>query len=325
MLAISAIVPVYNGRKYLNAAIASVLDQTLAPCELIVVDDGSTDGSCDFVQIPERPNCQFPISLIRRPNGGQSAARNTAAAAAKGDFLAFLDQDDVWYPHHLEALAALLTGTSKPGWVYSDLDQIDAQGSMVARRFIGALANHPKTLLSDMVAKDMFVVPTASLVNREAFEAVDGFDERLSGYEDDDLFLRMFQKGFDNFFLPEATAQWRTHEGSASTTQHMTRSRQIYVRKLIEMFPDDRVHMRFFARDLIAPRFLPTAIAGYVRAFVSNDEEFLTIQREEARFLLSLGRFSPRIHIAVVLMKWPRLFCSALRVAYPDRAWRLGL
>jgi glycosyltransferase involved in cell wall biosynthesis len=325
MLAISAIIPVYNGRKYLNAAIDSVLNQTRAPCELIVVDDGSTDGSCDSLQNFEQRNCRIPIRLICRPNGGQSAARNTAAASAKGDFLAFLDQDDLWYPHHLESLASLLAGMRKPGWVYSDLDQIDAQGLMVARRFIGARGNHPKTLLSDMVAQDMFIVPTASLVNREAFEAVGGFDERLSGYEDDDLFLRMFRNGCDDFFLPEATAQWRCHTGSASTTQRMTFSRRIYVRKLMEMFPDDRVHMRFFTRDLIAPRFLPTAIAGYGRALVDGDKELLAIHRDEARFLLSLGRFGPRIHVAVALMKWPWLFRSALRIAYPDRAWRLGL
>jgi hypothetical protein len=105
----------------------------------------------------------------------------------------------------------------------------------------------------------------------------------------------------------------------------MSLSRKIFMRKLLEMFPDDPGQMRFFARDLIAPRFLPTAVAGFARAIAQQDEELQALHREEARFLLSIGRFGTRAHIGVALMRWPRLFRAALRIAYPDRAWRLGL
>jgi glycosyltransferase involved in cell wall biosynthesis len=321
---ISAIIPVFNGRRFLKAAVASVLRQTLRPCELLLVDDGSSDGSCDEYLAPN-PNSPVPIRVIRRPNGGQSAARNTAASEATGSLLAFLDQDDIWYPHHLKDLSALMKQDDRLGWVYSDLDEIDAEGLLFARSIVQRMAAHPKERIIDLLMGDMFVVPSASLVRKSAFFSVGGFDECLSGYEDDDLFLRLFRNGYANRFLPQGTVQWRLYPGSASTTSRMAKSRRIYVRKLIAMFPDDRVHMRFFTRDLIAPRFLRAAIAGFARALAAGDAELLRLHREEARYLLHLGRFNGLIRATVALMGTPWLFSALLKAVKPDVAWRFGL
>src|SRR5271165_4876357 len=101
-ITISAIIPLYNGERFIQHALASIAGQTLAPRELIVVDDGSTD---DGVSIVERFGRTRPVTLIRKPNGGQSSARNVGVAHATGDLIAFLDQDDLWYPHHLDGLS----------------------------------------------------------------------------------------------------------------------------------------------------------------------------------------------------------------------------
>src|SRR6185436_20218557 len=96
---VSAILPVYNGGAHLVDAVESVARQTEPPDELIVIDDGSTDESqFEFLDSIPAP---FPIRIVRQPNAGQSAARNRGAATARGSLLAFLDQDDVWHPHHL--------------------------------------------------------------------------------------------------------------------------------------------------------------------------------------------------------------------------------
>ena len=94
---ISVILPTYNGTKFLNEAIKSVLGQTFTDFELIVVDDGSTDP--EVKKICERYGGE--ITYTYRENGGPSRARNTGIARARGDYICFLDQDDTWKPEKL--------------------------------------------------------------------------------------------------------------------------------------------------------------------------------------------------------------------------------
>ena len=91
----------------------------------------------------------------------------------------------------------------------------------------------------------MFVLPGRSLISRKAFDAVGGFDERLSGYEDDDLFLRLFRAGYANVFLETALSKWRIYPGSSSYTDRMRRSRAIYAEKPFEEYKDDPDRSRF--------------------------------------------------------------------------------
>src|SRR5258708_4402360 len=98
-LSIVAIIPLYNGARWIEQSIASVLAQTLQPEEFIVVDDGSTDNGPEIVF---RLAKDHPITLLRKPNGGQSSARNFGVAKSQSALIALLDQDDIWYPNHLK-------------------------------------------------------------------------------------------------------------------------------------------------------------------------------------------------------------------------------
>jgi glycosyltransferase involved in cell wall biosynthesis len=239
-LSIVAIVPLYNGAKFIEEAIRSVLAQTLQPAEFLVVDDGSTD---DGPAIVERIAKENPlIKLWRKSNGGQSSARNFGVARSKSALIALLDQDDVWYPHHLETLVKpFRRERAIPlGWVYSNLDEVDESGGMITRSLLNTMpAHHPKRTLIECLAMDMFILPSASLIAREAFEAVGGFDERLSGYEDDDLFLRLFRSGYDHVYIDQPLSKWRIYIGSTSYSPRMARSRMIYAEKLMATFPDN--------------------------------------------------------------------------------------
>ena len=306
---IVAIIPLYNGARWIEEAIASVLAQTRQPDEFIVVDDGSTDDGPEIVEQLAR---QYPtITLLRKSNGGQSSARNYAVARSKSSLIAFLDQDDIWYCSHLERLASHFQeqrDALKPlGWVYSNLDEVDEAGRLVNRNFLNVLApeQHPKLALDKCLSQDMYVVPSASMISRSAFESVGGFDEALSGYEDDDLFLRLFLRGYDNVFLNEALSQWRIHHSSASYTSRMGKSRMIYAEKLIRAFPNEPYRRRYWVRDCIVPRFVRNLLADYYAAMKEHDIAGMRQDISYLRVLRPYLSFRKRIALrcAVPFMK----------------------
>jgi glycosyltransferase involved in cell wall biosynthesis len=235
---ISVVVPVYNAcrsdPRYLREALASVLHQSYGSFELIVVDDGSTDGSAALCEeaLRARPD-EVEARLLHKPNGGQSSARNFGARHARGEWVSFLDQDDQFLPDKLARVAPLL----QPGvdMVYTDVDSMDADGRPLwvgLHRDHGCGGAHPKSALEDVILRNVMVVPGVMTLRRDFFLRLGGFDETLSGYEDDDLFLRVFQAG-TIAYLPESTMRWRMHgQMYSSSTRHLE-SRLRYWRKLL--------------------------------------------------------------------------------------------
>ncbi len=310
---ISVIVPTYNGSKYIRAAIESAIAQTLQPTEMLIVDDGSTDGTdalCESIETP------FPKYLLRQQNKRQSAARNLAITKATGKYLAFLDHDDIWYPRHLERLVPPLEEDERLGWTYSDIDEIDSAGKLISLRVLSSLnagVQHPKTNIFNMLAADMFIFPSAAVVRRTAFNEVGGFDERLSGYEDDDLFLRLFRAGWLNWYDPDASIRYRRHPASSAFSDRMWKSRDIFAGKLLEEYPDDKELVRFYVRDIIAPRFYGAALAEYYRHLPHQRWEqchmsVALMRRFTALTKMPWGRRRLRREIFLALMSNPQLF-----------------
>ena len=264
-LSIAAIIPLYNGARWIEQTIRSVLAQTVQPDEFIVVDDGSTDGGTGAA-IAE----QLGVTVLRKPNGGQSSARNYGVAHSTSALIALLDQDDAWYPHHLERLVRSFRRSSQGvplGWVYSDLDEVDESGGVIHRNFLTSIHTvHPKMSLAECLTRDMFILPSASLISREAFEAIGRFDERLCGYEDDDLFLRLFRAGYRSEYVGEALSQWRIYPSSTSYSPRMAKSRMIYARKLMDAYPDNPRQRRYWTKHCIAPRFFRTSAGEFLQA-----------------------------------------------------------
>lgn len=258
---VSVIIPLYNGERYIQAALDSVVRQSLLPLEIIIVNDGSTDEALAWLEKYKSP---VDMHIIHQDNAGQSAARNHGARVAKGNVLAFLDQDDVWYPHHLQRLVEPFYANSQLGWTYSDIDEIDRYGRVMTKAYLATQGiAQPKRSLIEFIVQDLFILPSTALVRKEAFEAVKGFDESLSGCEDDDLFLRLFLAGYDTVYLPEPLSQWRVRFDSASSNQRMVQSRDIYAQKLLNLFPDEPLMVRYYSRDCIAPRFYHLAAQQY--------------------------------------------------------------
>lgn len=296
---IAAIIPLYNGGRYIETSLRSVMAQTLPPDEVIVVDDGSTDSGPAIVRdliVREFPNVQ----LLHKENGGQSSARNFGVRSSKAELIALLDQDDAWYPQHLEVLVKpFITPPIGPqlGWVYSNLDEANGHGQLIRRKFLSMLpAPHPKTDLMPCLNGDMFILPSAALISRDAFEMVGGFDEQLSGYEDDDLFLRMFRMGFQNVFIDESLSKWCIHHESSSYSSRMRKSRVLYSRKLLHDYPDDIKRNQHYTKHLIAPRFYRHAYAEFRDALVSGEPERIAETKAELQFWLPW--MPPRVQVA---------------------------
>jgi glycosyltransferase involved in cell wall biosynthesis len=259
--AISVIMPVYNARRHdedhLAAALASVAAQTYRGFELIVVDDGSTDGTARLVGalVAEHPGTNLHM-ILRQENGGQSSARNFGARHAAGRWLAFLDQDDEWKPDRLGLVLPLLT--QDVDLVYTSADTIDVDGNLLQQdihRDRSLCGVHPRRSLDDVLLRDAYVMPGVVTVRKEFFERLGGFDERLSGYEDDDLFARAFAAGRVRY-LAVPTLRWRIYDASYSFSGRMTESRLRYWRKLLATFArhdrrrSEDITLRFF-RDFL--------------------------------------------------------------------------
>jgi glycosyltransferase involved in cell wall biosynthesis len=311
-LTIVAIVPLYNGELWIEQCLASILAQSRLPDEVIVVDDGSTDGGADIVRAIAEKNPL--IRMVAQINAGQSAARNLAISLTTCSHVALIDQDDVWYPNHLEELAAAVRDHHglRLGWVYSDFDDIDINGALVQRDFIERGHTHnPKRDLVRVLQEGFIIQPSATLIARAAILAVGGFDERLSGYEDDDLFLRIFMANYDNVYLPYPTSQWRIHETSGGGSARMESSLKIYGTKLIEMFPNDRWRGFYYRSDIIAPRIINTWLQMYVRASrYKNKPKMKLYAREAAQFVRYLRPRSRLTYAPILLVLRSPLFIS---------------
>jgi hypothetical protein len=130
---------------------------------------------------------------------------------------------------------------------------------------------------------------------------VGGFDERLSGYEDDDLFLRLFRAGYDNIFIERSLSQWRIFEGSSGHSQRMYVSAMIYMEKLVKSFPDDKFRGYYYARDFIGPRFVTTLLVVYGRSVRNRNAKQCREAVEHLKQVLPLLRWRAQIPLRIMI------------------------
>ena len=196
-LRISVILPVHGGARHLAQTLQAVAAQTLPVHEVIVVDDGSPDDSAG-VAVAAAIQAALPLRVMRQPCQGVAAARNAGWAAATGDAVGFLDQDDVWHPDHLARQAAVLQ--ARP--------EIDVVVSPYLHWFAGEEGFRDPALLWPPLAapaldeactgwvyhqflRDCWALTSATLLRRELLASSGGFDARLPFSEDWDLWLRL--------------------------------------------------------------------------------------------------------------------------------------
>jgi glycosyltransferase involved in cell wall biosynthesis len=183
---ISVIIPVYNGRKTISPVIQSVLDQTYPPSEIIVVDDGSTDGTSELVE----DTFGESVKCVRQENRGVSFARNMGASRASGEWLAFLDSDDVWLPRKLEEQVRAVRERPSCGAVLSEVFFVDANDNVTGQSSRNADCSRRESYLNDIV-KNPILLPSTMMIKRDKFMELGKFDESLFTAEDLDFHLNL--------------------------------------------------------------------------------------------------------------------------------------
>jgi len=214
---VSVVIAAYNRAGYLGETIESALAQTHKPMEVIVVDDGSTDDTRAVVARYE-PGVRY----LWQPNAERGAARNRGWRLAQGEFVAFLDSDDLWRPDKLQRDLDLFRRRPEVGVVYADVELIDAQGRSLGVR---PRPHHEGWVTSDLL-RENFVILSAHLMRSAAIREVGGFREEraLSGSEDWELWVRLStRRQFAHVTVP--TTRYRAHaNNSMSNAAGMERS-----------------------------------------------------------------------------------------------------
>lgn len=177
---VSVVIPTFNRLEMLREAVESVLDQTLPPRQLIVVDDGSTDGTWDWL------SSQKGLVPLKQENKGPAAARNFGAKLAETEYLAFLDSDDLWLPQKLEFQIEFMEQSPEHG--FCQTEEIWLRDGVR----VNPMKKHakPSGQVFEACLERCLISPSAVMFRREFFEALGGFDESFEVCEDYELWLR---------------------------------------------------------------------------------------------------------------------------------------
>ncbi len=211
---ISCIVPVFNGERYLGEALDSIFAQTYRPLEVIVVDDGSTDGTPDVVA-----RYGEQVAYLKQANAGPAAARNRGLSVAKGEFVAFLDADDLW---HEEKLARQMAR-------FRARPELELCITHIKNFWVPELKHEEERLRNTPVARDQPGSSQTWLARRALFERVGMFDATLVHRDVMDWMMRLRRQGGVSETLNEVLVYRRIHKNN------LNRQRSTFEDELLSM------------------------------------------------------------------------------------------
>lgn len=233
---VSVVIPTYNRAHLIPRAIQSVLDQTYKDLEIIIVDDGSKDNTEEIVKNFKNKKI---IYIQHKKNKGASAARNTGVKASRGEYIAFQDSDDEWFPDKLEKqIKAFNNSSPEVGVVYSGFYKVEGDKKIYVPnddRFTYKEGNIHGELL-----KGNFVGTPAVLIKKECFEKVKYFDEYLPALEDWDLWIEM-SKHYHFKYIDEPLLNSYSTPNSVNLNQkNMLKAREIILRNHLNDFDKNK-------------------------------------------------------------------------------------
>ena len=228
---VSVVLPTYNRRAFLGEAIASIVAQTCQDWELIVADDGSTDGTADFV----RAIGDARIRLLVLPHRGTPAAPRAAALrVARGQWLAFLDSDDLWVTEKLERQLRELDRNPQARWSYTAYSLTDMSGRVIPAKPPRPFVASSGWIVERLLTFDVSAALTTVMARRTLIEEIGGIDETTGFRDDYDLVLRLAARS-EALAVPETLTIIREHSGRTSTSH----------RRIALLHDNERVFRKF--------------------------------------------------------------------------------
>ena len=286
---VSVVIPVYNARDLIGDTIQSVLAQTLSNYEIIVVDDGSQDGSGDVVRA-----FGGQIRYIRQENTGVAGARNRGIEASTGEYIALLDHDDLWHPTKLEKQVAVLAQRPEVGLVITRIMHIRSDGTPTGDV---AGAYNPHDPFYQVFVKGYVPTPSSAMVRRSAFDAAGTFDRDFdsAALDDHELWARIATV-CDIAAVEEPLTY---HRSSAAKPPDIALGhRRVLIAKLLERFGKDPAKRDYLLREQAAylsdlgKHLLKNGRADEGR---SSLREGLRLSLREGRNLKAAGRCVSRL------------------------------
>lgn len=295
MATVSVIIPTYNRAKLVQEAIESVLHQTLDDVEVIVVDDGSTDGTGEAL----RSRYDERVRYFYQANSGRSVARNRGVAASSGRYILFLDSDDLLLPQALEHEVTYLDTHPDVDVVYTDGYFCDETGRDVARIAPARPVHSQETLLEDLVISNVILACHSAMVRRATLDTIGSpyFDKSLRGTEDEDLWVRLVARGGTFAYLDIPTCKYRVHGNNASSCDPSSptfwkRRESVKRSRLKILHADFFPSLRAETRERFLYKMLLYELDGdeQSRKSVLNSERFMELAPPvRARLLYYLG------------------------------------
>lgn len=301
---ISVIIPLYNKRANVIPTVLSVIQQTVANYELIIVDDGSTDGSAEVVKsMPEflAAESACRARLIRKQNGGVCSARNRGIAEAKYDYVAFLDGDDLWAPDFLEEMVRMINDYPE-AYLYSSNYAETINGKIIREVPTGlpvgfrGIVDHYFEMpdrVSDLVCS------SSAVVRKDVFEEVGYFDERIRYAEDTDMWWRIMARHPFAFYDKYLAFYQFDAENRAQTTY---RRLDAFLPYFINKYQDP-----LFRSNEVFFRWANRWAAVHIRNYYFSSQKSERLQGKEA---------ARKLDYSVIPPKYKYLFGCAYPIAW---------
>lgn len=210
---VSVIIPTYNRAQYILEAVESVLSQDYPNFEVIVVDDGSTDHTAEIIGTVNDSRLRY----IKQPNQGRSSARNRALTTANGDFITFLDSDDLYMPGKIALQVEYLLKHPETGMIYTSAHCIDDDGDMLQHKYEATVSG----MIYEQIAffQPVTITLPTVMTRREVLDRIGGFDEKMHRFEDTDMWRRI-SKLYRIDALPVFSCKLRTHDDNSLRNQN---------------------------------------------------------------------------------------------------------
>lgn len=302
---ISVVIPLYNKEAEIERALRSVIEQSLTPHEIIVVDDGSTDGSAAIVERVMRENPSANIRLERQENRGVSAARNRGVSLATGDYIALLDGDDCWLSGYIAEVCRLMTYYPQADLYSTAFDIVNGERRYRAQTpECEGMINPAEEALCGRYP----VIPSTATIRREVLIASGGFPEGMRIGEDQWLWVRLMQRGAQFCFSPMSLVRYSRSASNRSAAIYRAEQTEHSIAELYDAQGDALVN-EYVARIGIG-KAITQSVRGGTRDAAAAIEAFgyTTRSRRQLR----------RLRFINALPVWLR---GTLNGAYAALAW----